>query len=64
MDIVAGGFQELKLASEVEDVMAKPGTTLNRIAKLVYAGIRKGCVWELRYEKGSIAFRNSEHLNS
>ena len=28
MDIVAGGFQELKLASEVEDVMAKPGTTL------------------------------------
>ena len=28
MDIVAGGFQELKSASEVEDVMAKPGTTL------------------------------------
>jgi putative YphP/YqiW family bacilliredoxin len=28
MDIVAGGFQELKLASEVEEVMAKPGTTL------------------------------------
>ena len=28
MDIVEGGFQELKQASEVEEVLAKPGTTL------------------------------------
>jgi putative YphP/YqiW family bacilliredoxin len=28
MDIVEGGFQELKSATDVEDVMAKPGTTL------------------------------------
>ena len=28
MDIVEGGFQELKSASEVEDFLAKPGTTL------------------------------------
>ena len=28
MDIVEGGFQELKAASEVTDVMAKEGTTL------------------------------------
>ncbi len=28
MDIVEGGFQELKSASEVEDTMAKSGTTL------------------------------------
>jgi putative YphP/YqiW family bacilliredoxin len=28
MDIVEGGFQELKSAADVEDTMAKPGTTL------------------------------------
>jgi putative YphP/YqiW family bacilliredoxin len=28
MDIVEGGFQELKSAAEVEDTMAKSGTTL------------------------------------
>ena len=28
MDIVEGGFQELKSASDVENTMAKPGTTL------------------------------------
>lgn len=28
MDIVEGGFQELKSVSEVENIMAQPGTTL------------------------------------
>ena len=35
MDIVEGGFKELSSASEVEDTMAQPGTTLLFIIRFV-----------------------------